>query len=306
MSRLMACLSLAAAMLMTGANVPIGKVIVATMPIYAFASLRFTAATLLLAVIARNEKGPRLGDLTRHDWLSVAAMSLFGMVLYTIFILEGVKRTSGVDAGILLATLPAVVAVLGAVFLRERPGPLQLAAVAMAAGGVALILAHEGAPGSAATNSLIGDALVGGAVLGEAAFVVLSRRMSAILSPIRLALAGSLCACVLSIPPTLAWGELHRLAAVPVSTWVLAGWYTLSASILCLWLWYLGVGHVETWMAGVCTACLPLAALGVSVLALGEPLTSVQTAGATLVVLAILAGSVVSGRDKNRAGAAQI
>ena len=110
----------------------------------------------------------------------------------------------------------------------------------------------------------------------------------------RLALAGSLSACVLSAPLAFGSGELAQLGDVSLLTWALAGWYTLSASVLCLLLWYRGVGHVETWMAGVCTACLPLAALAVSVFILGEPLTGAQAVGALLVVLAILAGSLVS------------
>ena len=294
MPRLLACLYLACAMLMTGANVPIGKVIVATMPVYAFTFLRFAAASLVLALLASREGGPRLAKLSRRDWRDIGAMSLFGMVLYTVFILEGVKRTSGVDAGILLATLPAVVALLGAVFLRERPGAAQLLAVAMAASGVALILARETSAGSGPGGSLFGDLLVAAAVTGEAIFVVLSRRLSGVLSPVRLALAGSLCAFALAAPLAIGSGELANLASVSLSTWVLAGWYTLSASVLCLLLWYRGVGHVETWMAGVCTACLPLAALAVSVFILGEPLTSAQAVGALLVILAILTGSLLA------------
>ena len=110
MSRSLACLHLACAMMMTGANVPAGKVIVATLPIYGFAFVRFATASVLVAGIDSRETGTRLSDLTWRDWRDVIAMTALGMVLYTIFILEGVKRTSGVDAGIILSTLPAVVA----------------------------------------------------------------------------------------------------------------------------------------------------------------------------------------------------
>ena len=85
---------------------------------------------------------------------------------------------------------------------------------------------------------------------------------------------------------------------MPLFTWGLAAWYMLSASILCLWFRYRGVGHVETWMAGVCTACLPLSALTVSVVFLGESLSGAQAAGAVCVVVAILMGSLVSRRPK--------
>lgn len=296
MPRALACLYLACAMLMTGANVPIGKFIIASMPVYAFTFLRFVTASAVLALLASREGGARLGELQRRDWRAIGAMSLLGMVLYTVFILEGVKRTSGVDAGIILATLPAVVALLGAVFLRERPGAAQMLAVGLAASGVALIMTVETSATAGQASTLLGDLLVGAAVLGEAAFVVLSRRLSGVLSPVRLAFAGSLCACALSVPLALGSGELARLGNISPATWAMAGWYTLSASVLCLLLWYRGVAHVETWMAGVCTACLPLAALAVSVLVLGEPLTLAQAGGAFLVVLAILTGSLVSSR----------
>ena len=295
MTRTLACLSLASAMVMTGANVPIGKVIVADLPVYQFAVLRFLGASLLLAMLSWHETGPRLSDLSWRDWRDVTAMALLGMVLYTVFILEGVRRTTSADAGIILATLPAVVAVLGAVVLRERVGMRQLGAVALAAGGIALILtggAGGGGPATTGAGSLLGDALVGGAVLGEAAFVLLSRRLSGVLSPVRLALAGSLVACVLSLPMAMIAGEVARLAEVSWRVWALAGWYTLSASVLCLVLWYRGVGHVETWMAGICTACLPLSALAVSVVFLGEAVSAAQAAGAALVLLAIGMGSL--------------
>lgn len=298
MTRFAACLSLAAAMVMTGANVPIGKVIVESLPVPMFAVLRFAAASVLLAVLAACADGPRLRALTARDWRDIGLMSLLGMVLYTVFILEGLRRTSSVDAGLILATLPAVAALLGALLLGERLGWAQALAVGLAAAGVALILAAGGGGSAGTARSVLGNVLVGAAVVGEASFVLLSRRLSGILSPIRLALAGSLAATLLSLP--LVWGPLALspnpgvpLASVPMHIWLLAGWYTLSASVLCLLLWYRGIGHVETWMAGICTACLPVAALAISVGVLGEPLTPAQAGGAVLVLLAILAGSLV-------------
>ena len=203
MSRSRACLYLACAMIMTGANVPIGKVIVASLPVYGFAAVRFLTAGVLLALLDSRETGTRLADLTWRDWRDVGAMTLLGMVPYTVFILEGVKRTSGVDAGIILSTLPALVALLGAVFLRERPAAVQLAAIVLAVAGVALILTC-GVQAGGTAGSLLGDALVGAAVAGEATFVLLSRRLSGVLSPIRLAFAGSLIAGVLALPMAIA------------------------------------------------------------------------------------------------------
>ena len=52
--------------------------------------------------------------------------------------------------------------------------------------------------------------------------------------------------------------------------WLLGTWYALAASVICLWLWYRGLPYVETWLAGLATAAIPVVALATSALYLGE------------------------------------
>jgi hypothetical protein len=42
---------------------------------------------------------------------------------------------------------------------------------------------------------------------------------------------------------------------------LLGTWYALASGVLCPWLWYRGFARVETWLAGLATAAVPLAAL---------------------------------------------
>ena len=79
---------------------------------------------------------------------------------------------------------------------------------------------------------------------------------------------------------------------VVLEHYTLFGWYTLTASALCTVLWYLGVGRVETWAAGLATAAVPVSALAVSALWLGETISLVQLLGAGLIVAAITAGTL--------------
>ena len=58
--RLLAALSLVAAMALTGANVAFGKAIAAAIPVYIFVLFRFVVASLALAPMARGEPGPKL------------------------------------------------------------------------------------------------------------------------------------------------------------------------------------------------------------------------------------------------------
>ena len=296
--RLAAALSLIAAMTLTGANIAFGKAIVAAMPIYVFVFFRFLVASAALLLIVPREGGPKLSGMTRAEWRDLVLMALLGMVGFTVLMFEGLKRTAAADAGIITATLPAVVALLGVVAMGDRLTRPQLGAVALAVAGLVLVQATGAATGA---SMLVGNLLVGGAVLCEASFVLLGKRLAPPYRPLRLALGANLVGLALSIP--LAFGEVHAFEWRSVSPllWLLATWHALTASVLCLWLWYRGLPYVETWLAGLATAAIPLAALATSALFLGEAIGGWRLAGAVLVIAGIALGAVSPVRARLRA-----
>ena len=54
--------------------------------------------------------------------------------------------------------------------------------------------------------------------------------------------------------------------------WALLVFYSITASLIAVWLWLTGLKHVPANHAGVFTVALPLAATAVGVLFLGERL----------------------------------
>jgi probable blue pigment (indigoidine) exporter len=69
--------------------------------------------------------------------------------------------------------------------------------------------------------------------------------------------------------------------------------------VFCLWLWYGGLPHVETWLAGLATAAMPVTALAASALYLGETIGPVRLAGAALVIAGIVLGALSPQASKN-------
>lgn len=288
-SRLAAALSLVAAMALTGANVAFGKAIAAAVPVYLFVVFRFAVASVALAPMARGEPGPRLSRMSWTQWRDLALMALLGMVGFTVLMLEGLKRTAAADAGIITATLPAVVAAFGFVLGGERLSRTQALAIGMSVAGL-LLVQTTGAAGG--TTSLVGNLLVLGAVLCEASFVFLGKRLAPPYRPLRLALGANLAGLMLAAPLALAWTPDFDPRSIAPETWLLGTWYALAASVFCLWLWYRGLPHVETWLAGLATAAIPVAALATSALYLREPISAARLAGAALVIAAIALGAM--------------
>lgn len=288
---------LLAAMAFTGANVPIGKMIVAEMPVHLFLVVRFVIASAALAALMTPADRRTIREALPRAGLDILILAGIGSVLFTVLLLEGTKRTTGSEAGIITATLPAVVALIAAIILRQRIGTIGAAAIVLSVLGLAVVqLGAIGAAPTGGTAPAFGNALVFAAVVCEAIFVLRSQRTAAMMSPVALSFAVSTASLLLALPLlafefalTDAWAATTQ---VSTGTWLIAVWYALSASVFCTILWYLGVAHVPSWQAGLATTALPIAALAVSAAALGERLTAWQGIGTVLVVVAIVIGAL--------------
>ncbi|RKT27678.1 threonine/homoserine efflux transporter RhtA [Paraburkholderia sp. RAU2J] len=277
-------LLLITSMLLVGSNVGIGKSIVEFVPVPLFALLRFVIAMAVLWPLLRVAK---LRRVKRDEWVNLFLQALFGTFGFTLLMLNGVQRTSAVAAGVITSTIPAVVALLSWLILKERPNGRALASIALAIVGVVVInLAHVG-ENAAGETSFVGNLMVLGAVCCESLYIILSRRLTQTLAPIDICAYTHLFGLLLMLP--LGAGALVHFdyQAVPVGLWTLVLWYGLSASIFSFWLWMKGIRHVPGSLAGVFSAVLPVAAAIYGITFLGERPTLAHGFALTCVVAGI-------------------
>lgn len=300
--------SLAASMALVGSYVGLSKLLVAVFPVLLLAWLRFgIAAVAMVPWTARREGEPPLGAADRR---LLFLQSLFGNFLFSICMLYGVMLTSALAAGVVMAALPATVALLARLFLGERIRPRVWGAIGCAALGIALLaLARHGdaaalgapapgsgsptagdAPAGAAAQALLplGYGLLLGAVLCEAAYVVIGKRLAAQVPPRRVSALINLWGLALVTPLGLWQARSFDFAAVAAPTWLLLVFYALAASAATVWLWMRGLRDVPAPQAGVFTVFLPLAAGAVGVGWLGEPFGAAHGLAFALAVAGVL------------------
>lgn len=260
-------LLLITSMLLVGSNVGIGKSIVAFVPVPLFALLRFVIAMAVLWPLLRIAK---LRRVKRGEWLNLFLQALFGTFGFTLLMLGGVQRTSAVAAGVITSTIPAVVALLSWLILKERPNGRALASIGLAIVGVVVINLAHGDEHVGGEASFTGNLMVLGAVGCESLYIILSRRLTQTLAPIDICAYTHMFGLLLMLPFG-ATALLHfDYRAVPLSVWTLVLWYGLSASIFSFWLWMKGIRHVPGSLAGVFSAVLPVAAAIYGIVFLGE------------------------------------
>ncbi|HYC05363.1 MAG TPA: DMT family transporter [Azospirillaceae bacterium] len=298
-----AYLQLSLSMILVGLSVPVSKAMLAYAPPLVATEVRFALVALVLAPLAVPAwfaRAPSGVPATKGDWTSLGLLALFGMVLFNVFLMYGLQGTSAITAGILTSTIPAMTALAAALILGERLGRGGVAGTVLAVAGIAAINLAPGASGGGhaeggAADTLLGNALVFGAVLSEALYGVYARRLGGRVSPLQVTFLANLGSALVMLP--LAWATAGEWGPgdVPGWLWALFAASSLGNGALAVFLWMRGVVHVPASRAGLFTGLLPVAAMLAAVALLGERFTAAHGIGLGLVLLAIALGTGVLG-----------
>ncbi|AEG93750.1 DMT family transporter [Ramlibacter tataouinensis] len=280
------------AMVTVGSTVVASKLMTAGLPPFTATALRFALALPVFCVLmaATGTRWPRPG---RHDAAILAAQAGAGSVGYTVLMLLGTRLASGADAGVVAGTLPAVAAGFALLVLRERLGPRLLASLGLALAGVLVVTLPAG-EARAVPGAWLGNLLVLGAVGCEAVFILLNKRLRQPLPALALSSSMAALGLLLSLLPALL--ERPWRLQVPASAWAATAYYAWVPTVLGFWLWYAGAARLSGGLAALTTAWLPVSALALSALVLGEVLGAGQLAGCALVLGGVLLGASAPGR----------
>jgi drug/metabolite transporter (DMT)-like permease len=298
--RLFAYACLAVSMSLVGSYVALSKPLAAAIPVFLLAWLRFGMGGLAMLHWLRKPADEK--PMTARTKKLLFLESFLGNFLFSICMLFGVSLTSAVSAGVIMAAIPAVVALLSWAFLRERIGPRIWAAIACAGLGIALLglgqpvgTAQAGAEVSGSADratSWLGNLLVFGAVLCEASYAVIGKKLTGALSPKRITALINVWGFAL-VTPFGAYAALRfDFSSVAPGLWGLLVFYSLAASIWTVWLWMTGLKTVPAAQSGVFTVMLPVSAALVGVFALGERLGPLQLLAFALALTGVLLATV--------------
>jgi drug/metabolite transporter (DMT)-like permease len=279
-------LCLASSMAIVGSYVALSKVLVLVFPVLLLAWLRFGMAAVAMAPWVK--RAPNEAPLSARDRRLLFLESFFGNFLFSVCMLFGVSMSTALAAGVIMAALPAVVAVLSWLILRERITPRVAAGIVCAVGGIAMVSMSKHADDTAASTSLLGNLLLMGAVSCEAIYVVVGKKLTGHVSPKRISALINLWGLALVTPFGLWYAREFDFGAVAGSSWLLLLCYSMAASIFTVWLWMTGLKHVPASSAGVFTVLLPVSAALVGVLFLGERFSAIQAVAFALALVGVV------------------
>lgn len=281
-------------MCIVGSSIPAGKLISAEMPVFLASFLRFSVAALLIIPLNRHLAGA-LGMPRRSECLLLGLQAFFGVFLFSIFLFLGLKRTSAVNAGVILGMLPAVTALLSVIILKERLTLRHAIGIACSVFG-AVLLESRNAGVSGIGIGAIGVLLIFAAVACEALFSVIGKLAGVTLPAITITAWITLIGVALFTPFAIAEAGSFNFAAVSTRTWLLLAYYAVVVTVIGFTLFYAGLAKISAVAAGVHMAWAPLSAMIIAVIFLDEPFGVVDFISAASIVAAVLVISVGGNR----------
>ncbi len=276
---------LASSMALVGSYVGLSKLLVTVFPIFVLAWLRFGIAAVAMAAWVRRQPGEAPLSVRNKRLLFVE--SLLGNFLFSVFMLYGVAMSSALAAGVILAGIPAAVALMSWAVLGERITRPVAMGIACAVAGIALVAWSKPSAG-AGTASLLGSLLLVGAVLCEASYVVIGKKLTGQVSAKRISAIVNLWSLLLMTPFGLWHAQGFDASGITPGLWGLLLFYSLAASMVTVWLWMTGLRRVPAASAGVFTVLLPINAALVGVAFLGERFSVAQAGAFALALLGVV------------------
>ncbi|SNR54266.1 DMT family transporter [Halorubrum vacuolatum] len=235
-------------------------------------------AAIVWIVLAASDRFRPLRGRT----LGVAfALGAFGYATMSGLYFLGLEFMTAGMVAIVLYTYPAFVVVLAAVVLGERLTRRIVVALALAIGGIVLVVGADPA-GASVTGVLI----VLGAASAYAAYIITSRTVLRTVDPLVLTAyvlpAGGLTFVFISVltggvvvPTTLdAWAVLIGVATVATAVPVL--------------LFFAGIERIGASRAGIASTIEPVVTVALGAILFAEPVTGVTVAGGVCILLAVV------------------
>lgn len=275
---------------MVGINIVSSKYLLTSMSVLFLLTMRFAIATIILLPLHWLTPDKQFSlrhhflQLKHKDWFFLLAQALSAGVLFNFLMLLGLHYTDANVAGIITSALPAIIAIMSWIVLREKISGKQSLCVFFATLGL-VVIASDKLQGIGSNHSFFGDFIVLLSLLPEAAYYVLCKlhtnRLPVFLTS---ALLNGINAILLLIFMSLA---PESNTTISLGGWLILIILGLSSSLFYV-LWFFGCQRVDGIMASLSTAVMPIATVIFAWILLGEQLTIKECVGMSLVMISIV------------------
>ncbi|MFZ0426830.1 MAG: DMT family transporter [Acidobacteriota bacterium] len=270
-----------------------GRVVSSEIGPYSAAFLRFLLASgLLFALVMRYEK--RWPRLELRQLGPVVVLGLTGVFAYNVLFFKGLKLISAGRAALIVANNPVVIVLLSAVVFKERLTRSQFAGIILSVAGAVIVISRGDLRAVLDEGVGWGELFIAGCVASWAAYSLVGKVVLRRLSPVSSVCYAAVIGTVALLGPAFHFGLVQDLLSLPADGWISIGYLGIFGTVLGFVWYYEGVRELGPSRASIFINLVPVFAILLAFLILGEPVTRSLLLGGCFV----LAGVYLTNRSR--------
>jgi drug/metabolite transporter (DMT)-like permease len=222
--------------------------------------------------------------ITLRDLWTFSYLGFFGVVVNQMCFTMGLRYTSVSHAAVIVGMGPIYTLILAVLFRLERATWHKVVGMTIALLGVAVLASENGI--SARSPSLLGDAITMTGSIGFATYAVLGKRVAGRYDALTMVAFNHFAGAIIILPVALRQarelGPFSRWRAVPWPAWAAVVFMAVCSSALAYLLYFWLLRYLEASQLSAFTYLLPVLAVILGILLLGERGSLTQIIGGIL------------------------
>lgn len=270
-------------MVIWGSTFVITKGVIAQVPPFTLAFLRVAIGAGALVGAARLRRRRGRESFKSGSRSRIFVLGLVGVALYYGLFNAALVYASATQGALVQSGIPAVTALIAAVWLRERASLVQWCGIVLSIAGVIVIFSGQA---TAADASLWGGVLMFATTIAWGVYTSIGKQVAEA-DPLELTSRIAVTGALLLLPLAALELATREWPQITAKAWLGIVYLGVLPSGLAYVFYNAALRHVAASEAGVYTNLIPIVGVLSGVLILGEPLSTKALLGGCLVLLGI-------------------
>jgi drug/metabolite transporter (DMT)-like permease len=248
---------------------------------FSAAFFRFVVASIFLVFITVKVEG-KISVLRKRQILPILLLGLTGVFCYNLFFFKGLKLIEASRAAIIIANNPVLIALFSTVFFKEKLNALKVTGIIISVTGAVIAITRGDVLEILHGNLGLGEFYIFLCVLSWVIFSLLGKAVMVDLSPLASVTYSIIIGTILLFVPALMEGLVDCIY-YSISDWWNIFYLGFFGTVLGFVWFYEGINQIGPTKAGLFINFVPISAILLAFLILGEPLTLSLLIGTLLV-----------------------
>ncbi len=259
-----------------------GKIIAENVGPFSAAFLRFMVASTFLLVMTWKFEG-RFPKIKRGQVIPLILLGMTGIFSYNVFFFKGLKLIDAGRASLIIANNPIFITLLSAYFFKEKLNRIKVAGIIISVTGAIIVISRGNLTEILNGGLGWGEFYIFCCVLSWVTFSLIGKTIMSDFSPLASITYASVVGVTALFLPAYAEGLMQDIVRYSMADWLSLFYMGFFGTVLGFVWYYEGIRTLGPMKASLFINFVPISAIILAFLILGEPITLSLFVGAIFV-----------------------